>query len=70
MERRPEPSPAAAPAQASCAIKSNISRKAAKIYHAPGSRDHDSTVITESSGERMFCSEADAEKAGWRAPQW
>jgi endonuclease YncB( thermonuclease family) len=67
MEKRPEPS--AATAQAGCAIKGNISRKGAKIYHVPGSRDYDSTVITESSGERMFCSEAEAQAAGWRPPQ-
>ena len=68
MQKPPEP-PAAAVPQTACAIKGNISRKGAKIYHVPGSRNYDSTVITESSGERMFCSEADAEKAGWRAPQ-
>jgi endonuclease YncB( thermonuclease family) len=68
MQKPPEPPAAAAP-QTGCAIKGNISRKGAKIYHVPGSRDYDSTVITESTGERMFCSEAEAEKAGWRAAQ-
>ena len=67
MEKRPEPP--AAPAQASCTIKGNISRKGDRIYHVPGSRDYERTVITESTGERMFCSEAEAEKAGWRPPQ-
>ena len=54
------------PAQATCAIKVNISRKGDKIYHLPGSRAYDRTVITTGSGERMFCSEDEAKAAGWR----
>lgn len=73
IETRPEmekpPAPAPAPTQAACAIKGNISRKGDKIYHLPGTRDYDRTVITTSSGERMFCSEDEAKAAGWRAPQ-
>ena len=65
MERHPEPAPA--PTQTACAIKGNISRKGDKIYHLPGSRDYDRTVITTGSGERMFCSEDEAKAAGWRA---
>ena len=67
MEKRSEPT--ATPAQAGCGIKGNIGRKGAKVYHVPGTRDYDSTVITENTGERMFCSEAEAQAAGWRAPQ-
>jgi endonuclease YncB( thermonuclease family) len=71
IETRPEmekPSAVApAPAQAACTIKGNISRKGDKIYHLPGTRDYDRTVISTSSGERMFCSEDEAKAAGWRA---
>lgn len=53
---------------ASCDIKGNINSKGDKIYHVPGSRDYDKTEIDESKGERWFCSVAEAEAAGWRAP--
>jgi endonuclease YncB( thermonuclease family) len=58
----------AAPA-AGCQIKGNINRKGDQIYHVPGSRDYDKTVIDVGSGERMFCSEDEAKAAGWRAPR-
>lgn len=49
-----------------CDIKGNISGNG-KIYHLPGSADYDRTRIDESRGERWFCSEAEAQAAGWRA---
>ncbi|WFS07666.1 thermonuclease family protein [Methylobacterium sp. 391_Methyba4] len=71
VETRPEmeksPATAPAPVQTACANKGNISRKGDKIYHLPGTRDYDRTVIDTSSGERMFCSEDEAKAAGWRA---
>jgi endonuclease YncB( thermonuclease family) len=51
---------------AGCAIKGNISSNG-RIYHVPGQRDHARTVIDPQRGERMFCSEAEARAAGWRA---
>ncbi|MEK7516648.1 MAG: thermonuclease family protein [Patescibacteria group bacterium] len=48
-----------------CNIKGNIS-SGGKIYHLPGCGSYEKTVIDESAGERWFCSEADAEAAGWR----
>jgi hypothetical protein len=50
-----------------CPIKGNIS-SSGKIYHMPGSRNYDRTVIDEASGERWFCTENEARAAGWRAP--
>ncbi|MCJ2095500.1 thermonuclease family protein [Methylobacterium sp. J-072] len=71
IETRPEmerpPAVASVPVQSACAIKGNISRKGDKIYHLPGTRDYDHTVIDTRSGERMFCSEDEAKAAGWRA---
>ncbi|WP_424753315.1 thermonuclease family protein [Methylobacterium sp.] len=52
-----------------CAIKGNTSRKGEKVFHVPGSRDYDRTRISVKGGERMFCSEDEAEAAGWRAPR-
>jgi len=52
----------------SCRIKGNISDRG-RIYHVPGSRSYEQTVIDESRGERWFCSEQEAIAAGWRAPR-
>ena len=67
--------PAAAPPTAAdsgatgdCDIKGNISDNG-QIYHVPGSRDYEKTKINEAKGERWFCSIAEAEAAGWRAPR-
>jgi micrococcal nuclease len=49
-----------------CLIKGNISSSGEKIYHLPGCHDYDKTVISESRGEKWFCSEAQAVEAGWR----
>ena len=53
--------------QGACRIKGNISRSGARIYHRPGQEHYDRTRISPSRGERWFCSEAEARKAGWRA---
>lgn len=49
-----------------CDIKGNISGSG-KIYHRPGGAFYDRTSIDEASGERWFCSESEAQAAGWRA---
>ena len=67
LEIEKPPAAAPVPVQAACAIKGNISRKGDKIYHLPGTRDYNRTVIDTNSGERMFCSEDEAKAAGWRA---
>lgn len=54
------------PPPGSCQIKGNISRSGDRIYHVPGGRYYDPTKIDESKGERWFCSEDEALKAGWR----
>lgn len=48
-----------------CGIKGNISDNG-RIYHVPGGRHYDRTRISESRGERWFCSESEARAAGWR----
>ena len=54
------------PAPGGCQIKGNISRQGKKIYHVPGQWDYARTSIDTSRGERMFCSPADAVRAGWQ----
>jgi endonuclease YncB( thermonuclease family) len=51
-----------------CPIKGNISRKGEQIYHTPWSPSYTKTRINTNTGERWFCDEAEALKAGWRAP--
>lgn len=48
-----------------CQIKGNISRNG-RIYHMPGGQYYGRTRIDTSRGERWFCSEAEAQAAGWR----
>ena len=50
----------------SCNIKGNISSKGKRIYHVPGQKYYSRTRISSQKGERWFCSEAQARKAGWR----
>lgn len=49
-----------------CVIKGNISSSGEKIYHMPGQRYYNQTVIDEGKGERWFCTEEEAKSAGWR----
>jgi len=51
---------------AGCRIKGNISAGGEKIYHVPGGKYYDQTVIEPGKGERWFCNEAEAAAAGWR----
>ncbi|GEM_PF-2586722 len=60
-----EPEPAAQ--SANCNIKGNIGFETReKIYHVPGQEYYEETKIDERYGERWFCSEQEAESAGWR----
>jgi micrococcal nuclease len=51
---------------AGCRIKGNINSEGEKIYHVPGGKYYEQTVIEPERGERWFCSEAEAVAAGWR----
>jgi micrococcal nuclease len=51
---------------AGCRIKGNINAEGVKIYHVPGGKYYEQTVIEPEKGERWFCSEAEAVAAGWR----
>lgn len=57
--------PAITPTAAGCVIKGNISSKE-KIYHMPGCRSYKQTIIDEKTGEKWFCAEDEAVKAGFR----
>jgi hypothetical protein len=49
-----------------CVIKGNISREGERIYHMPGQRYYDKTIVNWIKGERWFCTEQEAVRAGWR----
>jgi endonuclease YncB( thermonuclease family) len=50
-----------------CIIKGNINSKGQKIFHTIDGRYYEATRISEEKGERWFCTELEAIKAGWRA---
>ena len=64
--QRAETAAANAPPDPGCAIKGNVSATG-RIYHVPGQSFYGRTRIEPEKGERWFCSEDEAEAAGWRA---
>jgi endonuclease YncB( thermonuclease family) len=53
------------PPSRDCAIKGNITKNG-RIYHVAGQRDYERTGINPAKGERWFCSQDEARRAGWR----
>lgn len=50
-----------------CTIKGNIDKATyEKFYHLPSCRHYNEIVIEEDRGERFFCSEEEASKAGFK----
>lgn len=49
-----------------CLIKGNVNRKGERIYHLPGGRDYERVTMTDPK-KRWFCSEHEAQEAGWRS---
>jgi endonuclease YncB( thermonuclease family) len=49
-----------------CVIKGNVNRKHELIYHLPGQLNYAQTRMDKGFGERWFCTEAEAQAAGWR----
>jgi hypothetical protein len=52
-----------------CTIKGNINRSGECVYHEPGGRWYSKANMDLSKGKRWFCSAAEAEAAGCRAPK-
>lgn len=59
------PSGSVASSGSGCVIKGNINPQGKKLYHLPTCRGYSATHIEESKGERWFCTEAQAQAAGW-----
>src|SRR5690606_32629673 len=49
-----------------CKIKGNIGSSGDRIYHVPGGRFYAKTQISIARGERFFCTQNEAQAAGWR----
>jgi endonuclease YncB( thermonuclease family) len=49
-----------------CVIKGNMNRKGERIYHLPGQLNYAQINMTKGLGERWFCTETEADAAGWR----
>lgn len=66
LESTPAPAVSSTPSDSSCLIKGNINASGEKIYHLPGCGSYSKTTIEVSRGERWFCTEKEAQTAGWR----
>lgn len=53
-------------ASQACDIKGNITKSGEHIYHTKDSPWYGRTKINEAQGEHWFCSEQEAQAAGWR----
>lgn len=63
----PEPEPAlASPVPANCQIKGSVAVNGQKIYQRPGDEFYHQATVDSVRGERMFCSDAEAQAAGWQ----
>jgi endonuclease YncB( thermonuclease family) len=50
-----------------CPIKGNVNSHGERIYHMPWGRDYAKVKMDLTKGKQWFCTEGQAEKAGWRA---
>lgn len=53
-----------------CLIKGNISSSGKRIYHPPSSPWYTRTRIEVTKGEKWFCSEEEARRAGWQRAKY
>jgi len=51
---------------AGCQIKGNINTEGEKVYHLPECFGYDQIGISQKQRERYFCTEAEAQQAGFR----
>ena len=49
-----------------CVIKGNISKNYTKDYFLPGCPNYKRVIVDVRKGEKWFCSEEEAKKAGWQ----
>ena len=49
-----------------CVIKGNVNRDGERLYFVPGNSAYGKVRMDKGLGERWFCTEAEAQAAGWR----
>jgi endonuclease YncB( thermonuclease family) len=59
------PSSAAGAPSSECVIKGNVNRRGERIHFRPGQLDYERVDMSK-PGKRWFCTEQDAQAAGWR----
>lgn len=64
--RLPVEAPAAAGPDGLCTIKGHVTAAGERLYHLPGGAFYPHVPVDPARGERWFCSEAEAQAAGWR----
>lgn len=52
-----------------CVVKGNVGSSGDRIYHLPGGSSYAQVVIRPEQGDRWFCTIAEAEANGFRAPR-
>jgi len=53
-----------------CTVKGSITPSGERVYHLPGGAFYPHATVDPGRGERWFCSEAEAQAAGWsRSPR-
>ena len=57
--------PADSPAEV-CDVKGIITKAGHRVYYVPTDSDYEEKTVSAARGERMFCSDDEAELAGWR----
>lgn len=57
------------PDNSKCTIKGNITRDNRRLYFFPGCSGYDLTVVEKDLGDQWFCTEAEAQKAGFTKSQ-
>lgn len=57
--------PYSIPAPTECLIKGKITTSGQHIYYLPSHHAYAKQVVVPSRGEKMFCTEGDAQESGW-----
>jgi len=57
--------PADSPAEV-CDVKGIVTDKGERVYYVPTDDNYDDTTVSPERGERMFCSDDEAQLAGWK----
>jgi len=66
VQQTPTQTSPSAAGNGECVIKGNVNSKGDRIYHLPGCGSYKQTQIRPAEGDRWFCTEQEAQVAGFR----